>query len=145
MEKLRTHYLLAAVSPQHPLAGMEQISLAEIAQQPVISLKRSEFSWYNVYIRELLIPHNPRFEVAEEHDGNEGVIAAVEAGRGVALVSDVMSRTVGERVALRPLTSPRPEAPLVLFYLPDSQCSLIGSFVKAAQLLKRSSSTNTNL
>jgi DNA-binding transcriptional LysR family regulator len=116
---------------------MEEISLADIAKQPVLSLKRSEFSWYNAYVTDLLTAHNPRFEVAEEHDRNEGVIAAVEAGRGVALVYDVMAQTIGERLALLQLTPPPPRAPLVLFYVPDRQCSLIISFVKAAQVLKR--------
>ena len=141
VETLCTYALLGAFSRQHPLAAMGQVSLADIAQQRVISLKRSEFSWYNAYIAELLVAHNHRFEVAEEHDGSEGVIAAVEAGRGVALVYDVMAQSLGTRLALRPLTPPPPKAPLVLFYPPDRQCSLTSSFIKAAQILKRSSST----
>lgn len=137
VERLCTYGLLAALPRQHPLAGMEKISLADVAQQPVISLKRSAFEWYNAYISDSLIPHNPRFAIAEEHDGAEGVIAAVEAGRGVALVYDVMAQIIGERLALRQLTPPPHEAPLVLFYRPDCQRSLTTSFVRAAQAVKR--------
>jgi len=142
VEILCTYGLLAALSRQHPLAEMEQIPLADIAQQPVISLKRSEYSSYNTYIADVLVAYNRRFEVAEEHGGSEGVIAAVEAGRGVALVYDVMARSLSERLALRPLTPPPPPAPLVLFYKADWQWPLISSFVKAAQVLKRGSSSS---
>ena len=145
VEKLGTYGVLAAVSRQNPLAATEPISLTAIAQQPIISLKPSEFSWYNVYVRDLLIPYNPRFEVAEEHDGTEGVIAAVAADRGVALVYDVMAQTIGERLALRHLSPPPPEAPLVLFYSPDRCSSLVTSFVEAAQVLKGSPSITTKL
>jgi DNA-binding transcriptional LysR family regulator len=144
VETLCTYGLVAAVPRQHPLAAMEQISLADIARHPVISVKRSEFSWYNTYIADLLVPYNRRFEVAEEHDASEGVIAAVEAGRGVALLYDIRAYSLGERLALRPLTPPPPPAPLVLFYNADRQWSLISSFVKAAQVLKRSSSTSNH-
>ena len=144
VEKLRTYGLLGAVSRQHPLADAEQIALAELAQQPVISLKRSASRWYNSHITDLLLAHNPRFEVAETHGGTEGVIAAVEAGRGVAVVYDVMAKTLGDRLALRPLTPTPPEVPLVLFYREDRQCSLIDGFVQAAQVLKRSSYASRN-
>ena len=56
--------------------------MSEIAQQPVVSVTRSAFPWYNAYISELLSPYNESFEVAEEHDRVEGVIAPVAAGRG---------------------------------------------------------------
>ena len=143
VEKLRTYGLLGAFPREHPLAAMEQISLADIAQQPLISLKRSAFSWYNAYIADLFVAHNQCFEVAEEHDAIEGVLAAVEAGRGVALVYDVMAQTLGERLALRQLTPPPPEAPLVLFFPPERHCCLTSSFVTASQALKRSSSSNS--
>jgi DNA-binding transcriptional LysR family regulator len=144
VEALCTYGLLVALSRHHPLASKEEISLADIAQQPVISLKRSKFRWYNAYVEDLLVAHNPRFEVAEEHDGNEGVIAAVEAGRGVALVWDVMAPSLSERLSVRPLTPPPPKVPLVLFYSKGRESSLISSLVKAAQVIKRSSSTSND-
>lgn len=137
VEPLCTYGLVAALSPQHPLAALERISLAEIARQPIITVKRSEFNWYNTYISDLLVPHNPRFEVAEEHDASEGVIAAVEAGRGVALLYDIRAYGLRGRLALRPLIPPAPPVPLVLFYKADEQSPLISSFIKAAQVLKR--------
>lgn len=136
VEHLSCYGLLGAVPRQHPFARIEKIPLREFAHEPVLSLKRSAFPWYNEYVAGLLTAFNPRFEVAEEHDGTEGVVAAVEAGRGVALVYDVMSRTLGERLVLRELTPTPPEAPLVLFYRNDSQPPLITGFVRAARTLK---------
>jgi DNA-binding transcriptional LysR family regulator len=137
VERLCTYSLLAAFPRQHPLASLETIKLEEFARQRVLSLNRSAFKWYYEYISDFLLAHNPRFKVAEEHDGTEGVIAAVEAGRGVALVYDVMAPTIGGRVVLRQLTPPPPEAPLVLFHQPDRNGPLISGFVEAAEILKQ--------
>ena len=145
VETLCTYGSVVALSRRHPLAAMEQISLADIAQQPVISLKRAKYSWYNEFVADLLVAHNRRFEFAEEHDGSEGIIAAVEAGRGVALVWDVMAQTLSERLVLRPLTPSPPQAPLVLFYKADRRGALLSSFVKAAQVIKLSSSARDHL
>ncbi|AXC10003.1 Transcriptional regulator [Acidisarcina polymorpha] len=137
VEQLSTYGILGAFARQHPLTRMEEVPLAEIAQQPVITLKRSEFTWYNTYITDLLVAHNSRFQVTEEHDAIECVIAAVEAGRGVALIYDVMAHSLSKRIALRPLTPLPPKAPLVVFYPTERRSSLTNSFLKASQVLKR--------
>jgi DNA-binding transcriptional LysR family regulator len=138
VEEIDTYGILAGLPQQHPLAQLEKISLREIAEQPVISLARSSFRWYNIYISDLLTTYNASFKVAEEHDRAEGVIAAVQAGRGIALFYDVLAQTIGERLVLRELTPTPPRAPLVLFYQQGRRTSLISSFVRAAQIVKRS-------
>ena len=56
------------------------------------------------------IQRTPR--VAEEHDGVTSLVAAVEAGRGVAVVPESLGCFAGPRLKLTPL-SPTP-APLVV-------------------------------
>jgi len=57
----------------------------------------------------LLFPNARRRPwIAEEHDSVTSLIAAVESGRGVAIVTESLRCMVGERLALRPL-SPAPE------------------------------------
>ena len=138
VQEIDTYGLLAGVPRQHPLSELDQIPLKDVAREPVISVTRSAFRWYNHYISDLLTGYNPSFRIAEEHDRAEGVIAAVEAGRGVALFYDVMARTIGERLVLRQLTPDPPRAPVVLFHQQDRLTPLISSFVKAARTVKRS-------
>jgi len=138
VEQIGAYRFLGAVPKEHPLAKMEKIPLREIARQPVISIRRAVFQWYNGYISELLRPFNPSFKAAEEHDRAESVMAAVEAGRGVALFYDVFAPVIGDRLALRDLTPAPPPVPLLLFHRRDRDASLVSSFVKAARAVKAS-------
>lgn len=114
VEEIGAYRALAALSRQHSLQRLEQIPLGEIAQQPVISVSRTIYRWYNQYLSGLLLDYNPSFTVAEEHDRVEGVIAAVEAGRGVAFLYHVLSQVVGSRLVLREVTPSPPRAPLIV-------------------------------
>ena len=136
IEEIGTYGLLAGVPQEHRFAQLEKIPLTELAQQPIISVNRSAYQWYNAYISQLLTPYNASFNVAEEHDRAEGVVAAVEAGRGVALFYEVWAKAIGERLILRELTPTPPRAPLVLFFRQDRRTSLISSFVRAAHAVR---------
>jgi DNA-binding transcriptional LysR family regulator len=63
-------------------------------------------------------------------------MAAVEAGRGVTIVYEIMSRTAGERLVLRPLKpSPQPP-PIVVAYRQEAVSPPIAAFVAAAETAK---------
>ncbi|WP_114205669.1 LysR substrate-binding domain-containing protein [Acidisarcina polymorpha] len=136
VEEIGSYGMLAGVPRQHPLARLDKIPLGDLAHEPIISVTLSDFQWYNGYVSRLLTPYNNSFKVAEEHDRAEGVIASVEAGRGVALFYDVLARTIGERLVLREVTPTPPRAPLVLFFRDDRRTPLTASFVKAAHVLR---------
>jgi len=53
-----------------------------------------------------------RAQIAEENDSTSSVIAAVEAGRGVAVVAQGFICLAGLRVKVRPLT---PAPPAIVF------------------------------
>jgi DNA-binding transcriptional LysR family regulator len=64
------------------------------------------------------------------------LIAALEAGRGVSIVNQRMSRIAGQRVVLRAL-KPEPEpARYVLAYRKEALSPSITSFVEAARTAK---------
>jgi DNA-binding transcriptional LysR family regulator len=129
--------LLVGVPRQHPLGTLERIPLRDAATEPVISVNRTDFRWYNEYVAGLLASYNPSFTIAEEHDRADGVIAAVEAGRGIAFFYNVMARIIGERLILRELTPTPPRAPVVVFHRQEKLSPLVGGFVKAAKHVKR--------
>jgi DNA-binding transcriptional LysR family regulator len=111
-EELARDSVRLALSPRHPLAQRRRVTLAEVANEPLIIYSREEYPEHYESVIALLatVKANPR--VAEEHESVISLIAAVEAGTGVALVSESLSCIAGPRLKLTPL-SPDP-APLVV-------------------------------
>jgi DNA-binding transcriptional LysR family regulator len=101
-----------AVAPKHRLAGRRRVTLAEIAREPLITYSRKDYpdAHENLAVMFAAIKSKPR--IAEEHDSVSSLIAAVEAGNGVALAPRSLTCTAGPRLKLIPL-SPAPE-PLVV-------------------------------
>ncbi|HEX4067228.1 MAG TPA: LysR substrate-binding domain-containing protein [Acidobacteriaceae bacterium] len=137
VEEIDTYGLLVGVPRQHLLSRLDRIPLSDVAGEPIISVSRSAFRWYNDYVAGLLRPYKANFRITEEHDRADGVIASVEAGRGIGFFYDVMARVIGERLILRPLTPEPPRAPLVVFHRREPLSAAMRGFVEAAQHLKR--------
>ena len=111
-EELMRDSLCLAVAPKHPFARRRTVKLAELAREPLIAYSRKEYPEYHESLAEYFATIKSRPQVAEEHDGITSLIAAVEAGGGVALVSESVACLAGPRLKLIPL-SPAPE-PLVI-------------------------------
>jgi DNA-binding transcriptional LysR family regulator len=111
-EELLRDSLCLAVAPKHPLARRRTVKLAELAREPLIAYSRKEYPEYHELLAEYFATIQSKPRVAEEHDGITSLIAAVEAGGGVALVSESVACLAGPRLKLIPL-SPAPE-PLVI-------------------------------
>jgi LysR family transcriptional regulator, benzoate and cis,cis-muconate-responsive activator of ben and cat genes len=101
-----------AVAPKHPFARRRSVSLAEVAREPLVALSRQEYPDYHERLAALFAPLDLRPRIAEEHDGVTSLIAAVEAGGGVALVSESLACLAGPRVILVPFSPALP--PLIV-------------------------------
>jgi DNA-binding transcriptional LysR family regulator len=130
--EIGSYRLFVAMSHQHPFVQLDKVSLRDLSRERVISAKRSAYPQYNNLISDLLSPYNPSFCVAEEHDGVEGVITAVEAGRGVVIVYEMQVQAIGDRLVFRELDPNPPCVPLLLFYKKGQDNLLTNSFVRAA-------------
>ncbi len=97
--ELARYPICAALAPKHPLAKSKTLSLAQLSREPLIAYSRNEYPEYHELIEELFagarMPH-----IAEEHDGVISIIAAVESGRGFALVPGCVESMAGPRVKL---------------------------------------------
>jgi len=111
-EALERDALRLAVPPGHPWARQRSVPLAQAAKERFVGLTRGDYPEYYETFDELFAATKVRPRVVEEHDGATSLIAAVEAGGGVALVSQSLACTAGERLKLLPLT-PAP-APLIV-------------------------------
>ena len=104
---LKTSWNLA-VNRQHPLAKLKRVTAADVAKEPLAILRRSEYPEYWDMISTWMRDEHQRPKIAGEYDGAESLMAAVESGLGVALVSTSIGRLYPNRVSLKPLSSAPP-------------------------------------
>jgi LysR family transcriptional regulator, benzoate and cis,cis-muconate-responsive activator of ben and cat genes len=94
-----------AVNRNHPLARRSQVKPAEIAREPLLVFCQRDYPEYWNIITSWLRQHKLRARVAGEYDGVESLMAAVESGLGVALLTSRTAHRVPERVRLKKLSA----------------------------------------
>lgn len=102
-QELRRYGVCVAVAPSHALAGKEGVELNGLAGEPLVSYTRKDYPEYYAWLVDLFAPLGFPPQVAEEHDSATSLVAAVESGRGVALVPESFSCFAGARLILLPL------------------------------------------
>jgi DNA-binding transcriptional LysR family regulator len=111
-----------AVSPKHPFARRKVVSLVDAAREPFIGYSREEFPGYNRNFNAVFAKVKAKPRIVEEHDGFSSIIPAVEAGRGVAFVTESFAYSAGNRVKLLRLT-PEPKPAIIGIAAPAGQLS----------------------
>jgi DNA-binding transcriptional LysR family regulator len=111
-EELARDSICLAVAPKHPLAGRRHVTLAEAAREPLITYSRKDYPDAHENLAAMFAAIKSKPRIAEEHDSVSSLIAAVEAGNGVAVAPRSLACTAGPRLKLIPF-SPAPE-PLVI-------------------------------
>jgi DNA-binding transcriptional LysR family regulator len=131
--EIARYAMVMAVAPGHPLVKLKAVTLQQVAAEPLVGLSRKDYPEYHVEMRKLFATIGRKPNFAEEHEGGTSVVAAVEAGRGVALVPSSLACMVGTRVKLLPL---KPALPLIrvgAVRLKESESNLTGKFISLAQ------------
>jgi DNA-binding transcriptional LysR family regulator len=105
-EELARYPLCLAVPPKHPLARRRSATPEQAAREPLIAYSRSDYPEYHEDLGKIFSAAKARPRIAEEHDSVTSLIAAVEAGRGVALAPSCLACMVGPRLKLVPLKPP---------------------------------------
>jgi len=111
-EELARDSFYLAVAPKHPLAERRTVKLAEIAREPLITYSRKDYPDAHENLAAMFAAIKSKPRIAEEHDSVSSLIAAVEAGNGVAIAPQSLACTAGPRLKLIPF-SPAPP-PLVV-------------------------------
>ncbi len=94
-----------AVSRNHPLARRSQATPADVAGEPLLVYAKRDYPEYWDALTGWLQGHGQRPRVAGEYDGAENLMAAVESGLGVAVVTARMARLFPNRARLVKLSS----------------------------------------
>src|SRR5262245_41126677 len=103
-ESLRTYPWCVALSAAHPFARLKSISLEKLADQPLVALRRKDYSEYYRILERIFAPISAKPRIAVECDSASSVITEVEAGRDVVLATPVLKLVAGKRLLCRPLT-----------------------------------------
>jgi DNA-binding transcriptional LysR family regulator len=122
-----------AVAPKHPLAGRRAVKLAEVAREPLITYSREDYPDAFEALAGMFAAIKAKPRIVEEHDSVSSLIAAVQAGNGVAVVVRSVGCTAGPRLKLIPL-SPEPR-PLVVgaAFLKDGLTPAAERFLQCAR------------
>ena len=102
-EELIRYPVCAAMKPGHPLLRGARVTLRDLAEQPLLAYTRADYPDYHEWLEGLFRSLGLQPRIAEEHDGATSLIAAAEAGRGVALVLSCFGCLAGPRLQLREL------------------------------------------
>ncbi|HRY50412.1 MAG TPA: LysR family transcriptional regulator [Candidatus Paceibacterota bacterium] len=94
-----------AVGRNHPLAQRKQITPAEVASGPLLVFCQRDYPEYWDIITGWLREHRLRPKIAGEYDGVDSLMAAVESGLGLAVVTTRTADRVSKRVRLTTLAS----------------------------------------
>jgi len=124
-----------AVGPDHRLAALPKVSLRELGEERLIAYSQAGYPEYHTWLGDLFRKVNPKPRVCEEYDGFPSMIAALEAGRGVALVQDGFGEVAAGRVKIRLLDPPPPPFLLAVAYRKDADCPMTRTFIEAAREL----------
>jgi DNA-binding transcriptional LysR family regulator len=100
--------MCVAVPPNHPMARLRSVAIAEVGKSPLIVLSKKEYPEYHEYLDILFAGSAQKPQIASEHDSAASMIASIEAGCGVAITPRSMACVVGPRLKLIPL-KPAPE------------------------------------
>lgn len=110
MEKLRDYDLCVTMPPGHALAARKSLKPRDLQGERLLGYTRSGYPEYHEQVAELLgYSKGKDSPVEEEHDSATALMAAVESGRGVALVASCFTKLAGTRLPVRPMT-PRTHA-----------------------------------
>jgi DNA-binding transcriptional LysR family regulator len=128
-QELRRYGVRVAVHPHHPWlirgsaamgnnpppqrrnqpAGKESghaVTWRDLAVEPLVGYSQRDYPGYHEWVQGMFAADGEVPPMIEEHDSASSLIAAVEAGRGVALVHESFGCFAGERVRLLLLDPP---------------------------------------
>jgi LysR family transcriptional regulator, benzoate and cis,cis-muconate-responsive activator of ben and cat genes len=95
-----------AVNRQHRLARRTRVSSADVAREPLLVFCQRDYPEYWHIVTAWLHEQRQRPAIAGEYDGVNSLLAAVESGLGVAIVTTSTARLIPKNVRLKTLSAP---------------------------------------
>ncbi len=103
-EELRREPFVVALTAAHPFARLKSVSVEQVAAQPMVALRRRDYSEFYRILDRIFARVPTRLNIVAECDSASSLMTEIEIGRGLAVVSGAFSRIAGKRLLYRPLT-----------------------------------------
>ena len=132
-EELQRHPVCVATHPTHPFGRARRVGLKEVAQENLVAFTRADYPEYQAWITELFAPLKRLPQFVEEHDCIASLIAAVESGRGVAVIAQPFNGLGSSRLKIRPLQPAPPPLGVGIAYRKGFHSLATVSFINAAK------------
>jgi len=127
---MSAHWVLA-VNHQHPLARRQRVGPADVARGPLLVFRLREYPDYWNLLNSWLHEHGLQPIIAGEYDGVESLMAAVEAGLGVAVVTTATAHLFPKRAHFKAFsTAPQPLCIVAGYRLSRGADILLAVFVE---------------
>lgn len=104
-EELRRYPFCLAMAAGHPFARKKSVTLEEAATQPLVALRRRDYSEFYRILDRMFAPIDIQPRSAVECDGSTSLLMELETGRGVGIVSELFQRLAGKRLVYRALSN----------------------------------------
>jgi LysR family transcriptional regulator, benzoate and cis,cis-muconate-responsive activator of ben and cat genes len=104
-EMISRHAVGIICSAESPLTKLSAVRPSTVASNELVVYRARDFPEYHNWIASILAVSVDGLIVAQECDDVLGVIAAVESGRGLAIVGEFITASAGNRVRFVPFAS----------------------------------------
>jgi LysR family transcriptional regulator, benzoate and cis,cis-muconate-responsive activator of ben and cat genes len=132
-DELRRYAVCVAAHPAHPLMRLRKVGLKQVVGERLIAYTLVDYPEYHAWLVRLFAKVNRPPQIAEEHDSSTSLIAAVEAGRGIALVQQGFECLTGPRLKVRPLVPAPPPFVVGVAYRKGSNSKATEDFIAAVR------------
>jgi LysR family transcriptional regulator, benzoate and cis,cis-muconate-responsive activator of ben and cat genes len=132
-----TRHAVGIICPiKSPLAGVGHVRPSTVANQQLVVYRAKEFPEYHKWITGILGISPGTLAVGQECDDVLGVIAAVESGRGVAIVGEFITAISGNRVSFVPFAAKTHFLEVGFLYRPNGLNKNTKSLIAACSACK---------
>jgi LysR family transcriptional regulator, benzoate and cis,cis-muconate-responsive activator of ben and cat genes len=135
-EELLRLPVCVAMHPEHPLARARNVGLEQVAKERLITFTLADYPEHHAWIAGLFEPLNRSPQIVEEHDSITSLIAAVESGRGVAVIAQPLDGLGSARLKVRPLRPAPPPLGVGIAYRKKFRSTATNNFIDAVKRAK---------
>ena len=135
-EELQGLPVCVAMHRAHPLARARRVGLEQVAKERLVTFTLVDYPEHHAWIAGLFAPLNRSPQIVEEHDSITSLIAAIESGRGVAVIAQPSNGLGNPRLKIRPLQPAPPPLGVGIAYCKKFRSTATDQFIDAARRAK---------
>jgi DNA-binding transcriptional LysR family regulator len=135
-DELQRQPVCVALHPAHPLARARKVGLEQVANECLVAFTHADYPEHQAWVAGLFAPLNRAPQIVEEHDSITSLIAAVESGRGVAVIAQPHNGLASPRLKICPLRPAPPPLGIGIAYRKKFRSTATDNFIEAVKRAK---------